>query len=115
MTMMEMTRKSGRRAGTSTACRRARSPRCATVDRIDGQVVVDEPIQDQLEDAAPDPLDADLIDLVPLVVVVVAAELLEVDDRKQREADVRQQEEVRRASATAAAASASWLPVVEVD
>ena len=63
-------------------------------DRVERQSVVDDAIQNQLQQATPDPLDADLIDRVPLGVVVVAAELLEVDDRKERKADVGQQEEV---------------------
>ena len=62
--------------------------------RVDCQMIVDDAIQNQVEETPPDPFDADLVDLVTFLIIVIAAELLEIDHREKRETDVRQHEKI---------------------
>src|SRR4029450_6612404 len=54
------------------------------VVQADAPVLVDNAIQQQVDAAAEDPAHADLVNLVPLFVVVVARERVVVDNREQR-------------------------------
>src|SRR6266550_1416550 len=69
--------------------------RAGHLRRGNGHVVVEEAIEDELYDATHHPTDADLVDPVGVVVVVVSTKRLEVDDGEKHETDVRQKKEVR--------------------
>ena len=69
--------------------------RAVNLRRREREVVVDDTVEDEVNDPAHHPVHADLVDPVCVVVEVVPPEGLVVDDREEREAGVRQHEEVR--------------------
>src|SRR3546814_10547746 len=80
--------------------------------RSDSPVVVDDPIEDEVEDSPHHPVDADLIDPVLVNVVVAAPEALVVNHGEHRKADIRQHKEV----ADAASEGSLFLPhIVKVE
>ena len=75
---------------------------------------VDDLVERQVDQAAQHPLHAGLVEAQRVVVVGAALQRLVVDDREQREADIRKHEEVRTAPADAERRR-PVLQVVEVD
>src|SRR5215472_1633968 len=67
------------------------------VDLGGGQckVIIDEAIEQQMEETASDPIDADLIGLERVLIEVIASKRLVIDDGKQREARIGKHEKVR--------------------